>query len=110
MAMSGRVTPDLVIRSRKVALPGGVAAASVFVRNGTIESIAEYGAPPGAAAEVDLGEVALLPGLVDSHVHLNEPGRTDWEGFASGTACRAGRRDHDDLRHAAELGAGDHDG
>jgi allantoinase len=40
-----------------------------------------------AVAEVDLGEVALLPGLVDSHVHVNEPGRTEWEGFASATAA-----------------------
>jgi allantoinase len=77
----------LVIRSRKVALPGGVTAASVSVRDGRIESVAEYGAPAGEAAEVDLGEVALLPGLVDSHVHVNEPGRTDWEGFASATAA-----------------------
>src|SRR5258707_8842068 len=78
---------DLVIRSRKVALPGRVAAASVSVRDGTIESVGEYGARSDAAAEVDLGEVALLPGLVDSHVHVNEPGRTEWEGFATATAA-----------------------
>jgi len=77
----------LVIRSRKVALPGGVAAASVFVRNETIESIGEYEARADATTEVDLGEVALLPGLVDSHVHVDEPGRTEWEGFATATAA-----------------------
>ncbi|MCW2934846.1 MAG: allB [Actinomycetia bacterium] len=81
------MSADLVIRSRKVALPGGVAAASVSVRDGMIESIAEYGARSDAMAEVDLGEVALLPGLVDSHVHVNEPGRTEWEGFATATAA-----------------------
>jgi allantoinase len=85
MAMSEG--PDLVIRSRMVALPGGVAAASVSVRDGRIRAVGEYGAPADAAAEVDLGEVALLPGLVDSHVHVNEPGRTEWEGFASATAA-----------------------
>jgi len=85
VAMSERA--DLVIRSRKVALPGGVAAASVFVRNETIESIGEYEARADTPAEVDLGEVALLPGLVDSHVHVDEPGRTEWEGFATATAA-----------------------
>jgi allantoinase len=47
--------------------------------------VAEYGAQLGATTDVDLGELALLPGLVDTHVHLNEPGRTEWEGFATGT-------------------------
>src|SRR5258708_10403994 len=77
---------DLVSRSRKVALPGGVAAASVSVRNGAIECVGEYGGRSDAAAEVDLGEVALLPGLVGAHVHVNEPGRTEWEGSATATA------------------------
>jgi allantoinase len=81
------VSADVVFRSRKVALPGGVAAASVTVRNGKVESVAEYGARADAVTEVDLGELALLPGLVDSHVHVNEPGRTEWEGFATATAA-----------------------
>jgi len=44
---------------------------------------------------VDLGDLALLPGLVDTHVHVNEPGRTEWEGFATATrAAAAGGVDH----------------
>src|SRR5581483_8492370 len=41
--------------------------------------------PLDAAREIDLGALALLPGLVDTHVHVNEPGRTEWEGFATAT-------------------------
>jgi allantoinase len=78
---------DLVVRSAQVALGDGVRPAAVVVRGGTIESVLEYGAPVGAVVDVDLGDVALLPGLVDSHVHVNEPGRTEWEGFASATAA-----------------------
>ncbi len=47
--------------------------------------MAEYGARLGATTDVDLGELALLPGLVDTHVHVNEPGRTEWEGFRCAT-------------------------
>src|SRR5690606_7794206 len=46
-------------------------------------------APAGGAAVVDLGDTALLPGLVDTHVHVNEPGRTEWEGFATATRAAA---------------------
>lgn len=78
---------DLVLRSARVALSGGVRAGAVVVSGGKIQAITDYAAPADAALDVDLGEVALLPGLVDSHVHVNEPGRTEWEGFASATAA-----------------------
>ena len=81
------MSETLVIRSTRVALPGGVREAAVLVRDNRIEAIADYGAQLGATADVDLGECALLPGLVDTHVHVNEPGRTEWEGF--GCATRA---------------------
>ncbi|MFE9693874.1 allantoinase AllB [Micromonospora sp. NPDC005806] len=72
---------DLVVRSRRVMLPDGSRAAAVCVRGGRIVAIEEYDAVGGH----DLGELALLPGLVDTHVHVNEPGRTEWEGFATAT-------------------------
>ena len=57
---------------------------------------------------LDFGDLLLLPGLVDTHVHINEPGRTEWEGFDDGYAGRGGgRRDHA-CGHAAELRARDH--
>jgi allantoinase len=79
----------LVIRSARVVLPGGVREAAVVVRDNRIERIATYGARLGATTDVDLGELALLPGLVDTHVHVNEPGRTEWEGFATATRAAA---------------------
>ncbi|MEV4558736.1 allantoinase AllB [Kitasatospora sp. NPDC049285] len=79
-----------VIRSRRVVLPDGERPADVLVRAGAIEQVAAYGALiVGDRQLTDLGEVALLPGLVDTHVHVNEPGRTDWEGFASATKAAA---------------------
>ncbi|MBX6767014.1 MAG: amidohydrolase family protein, partial [Actinomadura rubrobrunea] len=80
---------DLVVRSRRAVLPTGERAAAVAVRHGLIAAIGALDAPFAAAEEVDLGDTALLPGLVDTHVHVNEPGRTDWEGFATATRAAA---------------------
>jgi allantoinase len=80
---------DLVLRSRRAVLPDGERPAAVSVRAGRIVAVREYDAPIEAAEDVDLGELALLPGLVDTHVHVNEPGRTEWEGFATATRAAA---------------------
>jgi allantoinase len=74
----------VILRSRRVMLPAGVRPASVHVRGGRIAEIGPY-----ESEGVDLGDVALLPGLVDTHVHVNEPGRTEWEGFATATRAAA---------------------
>jgi allantoinase len=79
------VSESLVIRSRRMVLPDGVAESAAFVRDGRIELVTDYDARLDADRAVDLGDLPLLPGLVDSHVHVNEPGRTEWEGFASAT-------------------------
>jgi allantoinase len=81
--------PDLVVRSRRTVLPEGTRPASVVVSGPVIAAVAGYDARLEAERDVDLGDVALLPGLVDTHVHVNEPGRTEWEGFATATRAAA---------------------
>ena len=81
--------PDLVVRSRRAVLPEGTRPASVVVSGPVIAAVAGYDARLEAERDVDLGDVALLPGLVDTHVHVNEPGRTEWEGFATATRAAA---------------------
>jgi allantoinase len=81
--------PDLVIRSRRVVLPDGERAASVHVGGGRIAAIAEWDNVPGGCEVHDAGDLALMPGVVDTHVHVNEPGRTEWEGFDTATRSAA---------------------
>ena len=78
-----------VFRSRRVLAPGGLAAAAVVVRDGRIAAIHNWEDVPASAALHDFGNLVLLPGLVDTHVHINEPGRTEWEGFATATQAAA---------------------
>jgi allantoinase len=80
---------DLVVRSRQAVLPEGTRAAAVAVSGPVIAAVAGYGEALDAARDVDLGDLALLPGLVDTHVHVNEPGRTEWEGFRTATRAAA---------------------
>ncbi len=69
--------------------PMGERDAAIVVRDGVIEQVCEPGELPAGVPVRDLGSLALLPGLVDTHVHLNEPGRTEWEGFETGTRAAA---------------------
>jgi len=80
---------DLVIRSRRTVLPGGEREAAVGVRAGRIAAVVPPAEAPAAAEVVDAGSLCLLPGLIDTHVHVNEPGRTEWEGFATATRAAA---------------------
>jgi allantoinase len=84
-----QMTYDLVVRSRQTVLPEGTRPAAVAVSGSSIAAVEGYAARLAARQDVDLGDLALLPGLVDSHVHVNEPGRTEWEGFATATRAAA---------------------
>src|SRR5216117_3222872 len=81
--------PDLVILSRRVVTGEGIRPAAVAIADGVITAVHEHGGPPDAARQMDVGDAALLPGVVDTHVHVNEPGRTDWEGFETATRAAA---------------------
>jgi allantoinase len=83
------MTSDIVFRGRRVVTVRGEEACCVVVRDGSIAALTPYDEPPADAECIELGDAVLLPGLVDAHVHLNEPGRTDWEGFDSGTRAAA---------------------
>jgi allantoinase len=80
---------DLVLRSRRVVTPEGVRAASVHVAGGRVARVAAWDAVPAGAELVDAGDDVVMPGLVDTHVHVNEPGRAEWEGFESATRAAA---------------------
>ncbi|MDB4951942.1 MAG: Allantoinase [Gemmatimonadetes bacterium] len=81
--------PDLVVRSRRVVLPEGERAAAVHVADGRIVAVAGWEDVPAGCAVEDVGDLALMPGAVDTHVHANEPGREEWEGFATATRAAA---------------------
>ena len=69
--------PERTIRSRRVVLPQGIAPATITVRDGVILEAGPY----DRSADDDMGDLVIMPGLVDTHVHINEPGRTEWKGF-----------------------------
>lgn len=78
---------DHVIRAERAVIDGTVRSAAIGLADGVIQAVAEVDATFAADGQTVLGpDVVLLPGLVDTHVHINEPG-TDWEGFASGTGA-----------------------
>lgn len=81
---------DLVVRAGRAVVEGREVTATVGVRDGRVAEVAEGEAGWRGAEEVELADdEVLLPGLVDTHVHVNEPGRTEWEGFATATRAAA---------------------
>jgi allantoinase len=83
--------PQAFIADRVMTLQG-TRRAAVLLKDGPggmIRAVCEVGDLPADAQVIDFGERALLPGLVDTHVHINEPGRTEWEGFATATRAAA---------------------
>jgi allantoinase len=81
---------DVVLRARRAVTPDGEVPVCVGVRDGRIAAVEPLAAGLAGATVVDLrDDEVLLPGLVDTHVHVNEPGRTEWEGFETATRAAA---------------------
>ena len=76
-------------RSTRVLTNEGLAPAVLFVEDERISEIRSWDDVPAAVQLSEFGDRVLLPGLVDSHVHINEPGRTEWEGFSTATQAAA---------------------
>jgi allantoinase len=79
---------DLLIRGASVVTPLGMAELEIAVADGKIAELSPS-ISATAAEEIDARGLTIFPGVVDAHVHFNEPGRTDWEGFATGSAALA---------------------
>jgi allantoinase len=81
---------DLVIRGRRILTTAGITDREIGIRDGKIVAIEPYGHGLQGTEVITLADdETLIPGLVDTHVHINEPGRTDWEGFATATKAAA---------------------
>src|SRR5258707_6002885 len=75
--------------SSRVVTPDGVRPAAVLVEGERIRGVVSVDQAPAEAKAQDFGDAAIFPGLVDSHVHINDPGRADWEGFETATRAAA---------------------
>src|SRR5258706_13441380 len=74
----------LIIRGRRVVTPTGVRPASIHIAGGRITRVCDWEDATGGDL-VDAHELIVMPGVIDTHVHVNEPGRTEWEGFETAT-------------------------
>lgn len=78
----------MIIRAQRVVLPEVIGPRSIHIRDGRIVDVTGYDDVDGEIVEVD-DESVVMAGLVDTHVHINSPGRTEWEGFRSATLAAA---------------------
>ena len=80
---------DLIVRGKRVLTPGGERAATIHISGGVIRKISGFDDVSSAVRIYDARDSVVMAGLVDTHVHINEPGRTEWEGFATATRAAA---------------------
>ena len=99
--------PDLIIRGPNVVLPDAIGPRAVHIEDGQIVAVIDYEQIASDCEVIDVDENSVvMPGLVDTHVHVNSPGRTEWEGFQTATRAAAAGGDEDAPRHVF---ADDHD-
>jgi allantoinase len=85
---NGRLMQRFGLHSTRVLTPEGLTDATVVINGKAIESVSPGGSLPGIDV-TELGDLVIMPGLIDSHVHINEPGRIEWEGFDTATKAAA---------------------
>ena len=83
------MTNDFAIFSEKCWIDQKLQPATIMVKDGVISQIEKGKTKPSTGVFEDVGENILMPGVIDAHVHINEPGRTDWEGFETATRAAA---------------------
>src|ERR1700739_1431847 len=82
---------EIVVRGNRVVTPDGERAAAILIQGGVIAKVSDFRDVSHATEIYEARDFAIMPGLVATHVHINEPGRTEWEGFATATrAASAG--------------------
>jgi allantoinase len=81
--------PDIIVRGKRVVTSEGERAAAIHIRGGIIIAITNFDDVPPSVSMHEAGDSIVMPGIVDTHVHINEPGRADWEGFSSATRAAA---------------------
>src|SRR4051795_8960785 len=89
LALSSTLMIDHIIRSRRVLTPMLTAPASIHLDGDKIAAIREWDDVPPGIKLTDASGSVVMPGNVDAHVHVNEPGRTEWEGYETATAAAA---------------------
>jgi allantoinase len=82
-------TSELIVRGQRIITHEGERPAAIHIRDGVIAAISTFDDIPTGVPVHEAGAAVVMPGLVDTHVHINEPGRTEWEGFSSATRAAA---------------------
>jgi allantoinase len=84
-------TPDLIVRGQKVLTPEAKepGPSAIHIQHGIITAISKFDEVPAGVPIFEAGESVIMPGIVDTHVHINDPGRTEWEGFSTATRAAA---------------------
>jgi allantoinase len=80
---------NVIVRGKRVIAPEGERPAAIHIRDGVITAISSFDDILSESRLYDAGGAVVMPGLVDTHVHINEPGRTEWEGFSTATQAAA---------------------
>src|ERR1700675_5033679 len=80
---------DLIVRGKRVITADGDRAAAIHIRCGVIARAANYDDVRTGCPIYEAGQSVIMPALVDTHVHINEPGRPEWEGFTTATRAAA---------------------